>query len=356
MSKFYTEYTFSEEEHEEILRYVESLDDGLSLDDAAHKVVEYILKNNHIVTLQPLLSGIKPGGAESLLLLHNVPIDRNIPLANIGDIETRCVQKGRVSEIMLLAFSHLTGVEVRSNPKEQQGKLVHNVAPHPGYEESKSSIGLEPLAHHTESPQEDNPPDVLMLLGLHGDPQAKTAFVPVHTILNELSPEIKALLQEPLYEIHSGASYMGKTTTSLRPIIADNHLFYIADHERVIPQNEPARNAIADLNDAITTAQNRMGVALALTAGDLVIFNNGSLANGVMHARVGRIEDESRWLQRVLAYDPDIRVPDQVIEKLHKDCEVQGMVGGHVDVSLVSSSWADSVKTPSSSPQSRRFR
>lgn len=40
-----------------------------------------------------------------------------------------------------------------------------------------------------------------------------------------------------------------------------------------------------------------------MQAGGAVIFNNGSLKNGVMHARAGRIVDTNRWLQRGLLYE-----------------------------------------------------
>lgn len=313
MAKFSEEYTLSELEREGILKAAEAFSPEESPEATASQLAE-VIRTVLPAKVQSLLGAI--GSTLPLLMLRNVPIDSVIPMDQ--EIGKRRAQKGQVSERVLLALNYLMGVRIHSNPKEQDGKLVHDVAPHPDYMKTKSSLGVEPLAHHTESPQEDNPPQVLTLLGLHGDKDAKTAFVPVTAILNQLSQRIIKILEEPLYKIRSGASYMGNTTTSLRSILADNHLYYIADPERVIPQNERAKEAREALDTAIIAAQESDGIEITLQAGDAVIFNNGSLSHGVMHARIGQVTDPNRWLQRVLGFydDVSVTIPEEVVAQV----------------------------------------
>lgn len=265
---------------------------------------------NYIRSLLPediteALQDIHSQGNIPLVLLHNLPIDRNIPALR-SDITERLREKGQVSQRVILALSYLMGAVVIANPKEQNGKLIHDVAPNPATFETRSSVGLEPLDPHTESPQEDNPPHYLLLLGLKGDSHAKTVFFSIADIFNHLSPDIIDLLKEPLYEIRSGASYTNGITKSVRPIIDETTgkpvLHYIKDASRVVALNDNAALALDALNAAIERGAQEERVEVTVQAGDAVIFNNGSLENGVMHARAGRIEDVSRWLQRGFLY------------------------------------------------------
>ena len=76
----------------------------------------------------------------------------------------------------MLGIADIMGYKLHSNPKEQNGKLVHNIHPVKGHEANISSKGKKPFYLHTENPFESTPPYFLMLMGLEGIQLLKPAI------------------------------------------------------------------------------------------------------------------------------------------------------------------------------------
>ena len=71
-------------------------------------------------------------GDPSVILIKGMPIDKEIPEADT--VSERSDKKTKVSEKAIFGVASLMGYKLESNPKEQSGKPIHNIAPVKGFE------------------------------------------------------------------------------------------------------------------------------------------------------------------------------------------------------------------------------
>lgn len=325
------EYTLTHEMRDKIALFVETLAHNPyeTPEQSRAYLANYIrslLPENLKQSLQDMRVGTLP-----LLVLHNLPMDSHIPTGK--PVSERLKEKGYVSEHTLLAFSQLFGTSIIANPKEQNGALIHNVSPVSGMEQTRSSLGVEPLLLHTESPQEKNPPHYMMLLCLEGDPKASTMFFHLDKLNEKLGAEVIASLKKPIYEIHSGASYTDSAIKTVQPILevdditGKTTMHYIRDNTRVFPVNgnEEAAHALRVLNGVLEKAEKDDVIKINLREkGDAIIFNNGwgiGQVGGMMHGRGDKIENPYRWLQRGLCYMQTEEQQNRTAETLASNLE-----------------------------------
>jgi len=237
------------------------------------------------------------------ILISGVPVG-NIPSGE--SIEVRLANKCWTSENSMLAIAHIMGCSLVSSPKEQGGRIVHNIAPVRGMENTRSSKGREPFYLHTENPFEVEPPDFLMLLGMEADPEALTLQFRVDSLMQQLPEWIKAEMREPLFRIRSGAG-SDEVEEGVFPLISENssgllRLRLYQERERIYGITAKAERVLCYIEEAFKHPNVQQNIhAINLQKGECLIFNNGIGENcivGVMHGRRNQIRNPNRWFQR----------------------------------------------------------
>ncbi len=245
-------------------------------------------------------------GSPDIIWLKNLPIDGVIPQDE--DISDRIARKTRVTEDVMLGIANMIGYHLHSSPKEQNGAVVHNITPVRGHEQHKSSKGREPFYLHIENPFQENAPDFLMLICLHGDPTAKTTFYFIDHILQMIPEEHLEVMKQPLFEIRSGAG-LDQVEQGTFPLIDSDvrnnitRLRLYQDMERINALTPEAQQTLDFLASLFQRPEISSAIhEVSLQPGEAILFNNGwgvnHSLNGVMHGRAGVISDTQRWLQR----------------------------------------------------------
>ncbi len=278
------------------------------------KNVGAILQENLPEATVATLKNMGDVGVPDILLLKNFPVDQVVP---DGDtIEQRVSAKGRVSEAAMLGMANLMGYKLQSHPNEQNGSVVHNIAPVKEKYNTVSSKGRDPFYLHTENPFEENPPEFLILVGLEADPTAKTTYFPVSDFLANLPEWVKDGMRKPEFEIRSGAGVDGTTKGQYSLLTneqdsARTRLRLYQNMERIMPLTENAAQVLQHLEQAFAKVEADNAIrAVGLQKGESIIFNNGwtkdAGMHGVMHGRAGYISNPNRWLQRGFFHRPEV--------------------------------------------------
>ncbi len=250
--------------------------------------------------IETLLS-MGESGDPSLIVLTGLPIDRII--LRDYDIKERVRVKGKISEHLILGIADVMNCEAKANPKEQNGSIIHNVAPVKGFEATRSSKGIDPFYLHTENPFEQSPPDFLILYCLEGDTNAKTTYFPVQNFIETLPKWVQKAMQKPEFYICSGKGLDQIEEGVFSLITCEGRggklrLRLYQDMERIRATTE---GAVMALDYIALAAQHMTPQKISLNPGEMVIINNGwgiDRISGVMHGRDGYIENIYRWLQR----------------------------------------------------------
>ncbi|MDA0967324.1 MAG: TauD/TfdA family dioxygenase [Proteobacteria bacterium] len=257
---------------------------------------------------QELLATLKnmgKTGEPGAIIIKNFPIDKEVPRAET--VAMRSQQKGLASENAMLGTVALMGYKLESNPKEQEGRPVHNVAPVKSHENTKSSKGRDPFYLHIENPFEKSPPDFLMLVGLEGDKTAKTSLFFVDGFIKKLPNWVVEGMKKPEFEIRSGEGF-DKEEKGIFPLIkideetGRQRLRTYQKDERITPLTDEAKKVLSYVTESFKDVEKTDDyLAVGLQPGEAIIFNNGwglDKVTGVMHGREGRISNQNRWLQR----------------------------------------------------------
>ena len=302
MTKIFT-FTINPEAKEQFHSFVERFGfDPYKESNKVAKVAEGKLRdvfpNDLINTLQKMGREGEPG----IILVKNMPIDPVIPKGET--VQERVKKKGHTSQDAIIGTASLMGYVINTSEKEQGGKLIHDVAPVRGREKEVSSSGRKKFFLHIENPFETAPPDFLMLVGLEGDPKAKTTCFLVNDILVKLPDWVVDGMKKPEFEIRSGQSF-SEQEKNIFPLIRKEsngrmRLRLYEEMERINPLSSDAKKILDEIADVFKEIQGEIQ-GIALEPGESIIFNNGwglDKPAGVMHGRGGYIENPNRWLQR----------------------------------------------------------
>lgn len=254
-------------------------------------------------------------GDPGMIFIRNFPIDVTIPEAKT--VIERSNMKGFASENAIIGTVGLMGYKLHSNPKEQNGRIIHNIAPVTGYEKTTSSKGRDPFYLHIENPFEQNPPDFLILAALEGDTCAKTTYFFVDGMIKGLPEWVVQGMKKPEFEIRSGAGFdnveMGVFSLITREEDTGRlRLRLYQSNERIHPMTPEAERVMEHLMEVFRDVEASQGIeGVGLNPGEAIIINNGwglDRITGVMHGRGGYVENPCRWLQRGFLYkrkEPD---------------------------------------------------
>jgi L-asparagine oxygenase len=149
--------------------------------------------------IKTILKNFATKGSESgFLLIQGITINPNkIPKTPEGN-NYKVGEKTLLAKIQAILVSAIG--EMIAYEAECYGNLFQDIVPLKTMEKAQTSLGSNAeLEIHTEQAFSKLKPDILSLACLRGDTNAYTHIFPVHTILNNLTTEEKALLREPLW-------------------------------------------------------------------------------------------------------------------------------------------------------------
>lgn len=243
-------------------------------------------------------------GSPDIILIKGLPLDENI--SDSSSIERRLLLKGKISESVLVGMANIMRNHLSSNPKEQGGKVIHNISPVKGFENTSSSKSKDPFYLHVENPFDRENPDFLMLYCLNPDMTAKTSYYFIDEVLKKIPDEHLSVMKKPLFEIRSGAGH-DMEEKGIFSLLEENssgikRLRLYEKIDRITPLTVEAERTLLYLSGFFEKLRETKEIpAISLKRGELLIFNNGWGINdlcGVMHGREGTISNPNRWLQR----------------------------------------------------------
>jgi hypothetical protein len=197
-------------------------------------------------------------------------------------------------------------MDLLSIPDLHDGRIIHNIAPVKGFENTQSSKGKEPLNLHIEIAINKIKPDFLILIGLEGDKTTKTSFLLMHSFFENIDQDILKEMKKPQFEFPY-ATKVDRPVKKIFPLIEIEQngkmsLRLFEKMDRIKPLNQNAKNVLTYLEKKFVEARQRGLVkTISLQKGDVLIINNGwgiNAVSGVMHGRDGYISNNNRWLQR----------------------------------------------------------
>ncbi len=246
---------------------------------------------------QKLLDFYRNGNDEGVLLLKNLPQDKNID--TIPTPETNSVKKTYISELFLAIIGarlgHLFGYRQIAN-----GMLFHNIVPKRGMEKEQSYAGSKvELMFHTEQHFHPYSPDYILLYCLRSESDTETFFASIRNFDTLLDKNSRKLLFEPIYK--TGIDHVfGNSETEqgngpLMPVLYGHHKdpYLRYDIDLMIGTTSEARSALKSLQIAIKQVKK----SVCLQAGDLLIIDN----RRTLHGRspfTPKFDGKDRWLQR----------------------------------------------------------
>jgi L-asparagine oxygenase len=138
---------------------------------------------------------VKLGSETGFLLIRKVPMDI-IPVTPT----TNNQKKGETTFLAKVQAMFLQYMgEMIAYEAEGYGRLFQDVIPVEKMSKQQTSISSVELELHTEQAFSELRPDILSLACLRGDPNAKTYILPVHKIIENVTPEDHELLKQPLW-------------------------------------------------------------------------------------------------------------------------------------------------------------
>lgn len=225
---------------------------------------------------------------------------RGCPTDDLLDVlpseKSRPESKSWISELVLLGTTHALGFNPFGFLQEKNGKLVHEVVPIEGKENTASSNGSIEFKLHADGaylPREIRP-ETLTLICLNNDANTNTKLVSLEYVIQDLSLHmIEILSSKNFVHIPPTTFEVGATSEVVGSILdkVDGHWeLKIATHS-CRPINEAARKAL----EQFTLIAEQKSFSHDWKIGDLLVFNNFRC----LHGR-GEISGR-RWLQRCYA-------------------------------------------------------
>jgi L-asparagine oxygenase len=255
--------------------------------------------------IKTVLKNFATKGSESgFLLIQGIKIQNDrIPKTPEGN-NFKVGEKTILAKIQAILVSSIG--EMIAYEAECYGNLFQDVVPLKIMEKAQTSLGSNTeLEIHTEQAFSKLKPDILSLACLRGDPDAYTHIFPVHTILNNLTTEEKALLREPLW--YTGVDLSFKLNNNefldgdLRgplPIISGppNNPTLIFDQDLMTGTTQEATNMIKKIVDIYY--QNK--IRHNLKPGEIILIDNNRAVHG-RSAFKPKYDGEDRFLVRCFA-------------------------------------------------------
>jgi L-asparagine oxygenase len=239
------------------------------------------------------------GNSPGVLLVRNVPIDRDLPLTPSvpNSVATECTTGVAA---LLLVMTHLG--DPISYSEEKNGDLVHDICPIAGEEKQQENTGSVYFEMHTENAFHPAKPDFLALLCLRPDhsDEARLVTSSAAKALPLLSPVHRETLREPRFQTRLAPSFCrGRAERPYlppAPVLTgpDWRPAICVDFDDTRPGDPQAAQAFEVLHDALWEVRQEF----ALASGDMAIIDNTMTLHG-RTAFTPRYDGYDRWLQRL---------------------------------------------------------
>lgn len=226
--------------------------------------------------LRTFIENFKSGKLENdIFIIKNLPVDKDIttPEKNTFFIGEN-TKLSRCQAIINQCIGEMVAYEA-----EADGHLFQDMMPNKLLKDSQTSLGSNTeLELHTEQAFSDVKPDYLSLACLKGDMQAKTYYLHLNHILENISIEEKELLENKLWNIGVDLSFVmnGCSSKERGPlsIIQNNQLIF--DQDLMKGTTSQATELIKKIIDIYYKNREHY----ILKTGDLLILNNNKLVHG----------------------------------------------------------------------------
>jgi Fe(II)/alpha-ketoglutarate-dependent arginine beta-hydroxylase len=241
--------------------------------------------------------------------VSNLPISADLPPTPAGwDVAAKTGAGAREEVVLLLCGAALGDAFGWSN--QQDGRVLHDVCPAPGMEESMTSASSSTtLSLHTEDVFHPCRGDYVSLLCLRNDDGVGTTYTRVDAL--DLPPDLRELLYQRRFRFFPDDSHLGGVITAADP---DDHLAgrvpdtgsvlfgprerpylrFDVDFMRPVDDDAEAGIAIADTQRLLSEAVERV----VLTPGDAVFIDNSRVVHG-REPFTARYDGTDRWLKRL---------------------------------------------------------
>ncbi|MFI6376419.1 TauD/TfdA family dioxygenase [Streptomyces sp. NPDC050546] len=192
---------------------------------------------------------------------------------------------------------------------QQDGRIVHNILPSPGYEEMQvGASSTVPLAWHTEDGFHPERADLLLLACVRNPDDVGTRLAGIRDA--RLPEGAVAQLRRPLLVIEPDDSYEDEDAEREERIgmatVWDGEgglcVRYDPSYTRRLTEDGEFAEAYARLSEAFEEC----GFVVPLEPGDLLVVDNDAVVHGRVAFRA-RYDGNDRWLKRVLVRAPRVR-------------------------------------------------
>ena len=261
-----------------------------------------------IELLQTLLDFGRHVDTPGVMIVRNLPTDPALPDTPV-DGEPSPFKETFIAENVLLGVSQLLGEPV-GFATEKKGRLVHDVVPvaSGAYTQTNQSSDVflnfhNDIVHDQVGRYDTANPDFLVLNCLRQDRegQAVTYYADARDVCRALSPDVLAVLREPLFRLNAPGSYVrdvaggAEVLSDPVPIVSGPaHAPEIALSANGVQGLTPrADGALPELQLACRNVAHKV----RLEPGTALLINNRK----GLHARSGFMawhDGKDRWLQR----------------------------------------------------------
>jgi L-asparagine oxygenase len=230
-----------------------------------------------------------------VMLLRGLPVGQ---LPTTPATPTTPTAKASTSEFLLLTVARCLGQPVGYLP-EHNGSIVQNIVPVKEAQDRQISTSSKvTLQYHTETAFHPHRPRYLLLLCLRGDENARTTYVSVYDVLDDLHPNTITVLRQARFRTAVDESFMqGRPSRLLdpMPIISgsDDNVTFVYDADLMIGVDSEAQDALEEVSRMVGRHERHV----VLASGDLLVIDN----NVAVHGRspfTPRFDGTDRWLQR----------------------------------------------------------
>jgi L-asparagine oxygenase len=228
------------------------------------------------------------------LVIENLPVDSLLPEPPRDNF--RPAAKSVISEAVHLGivrqFAHVFGFE-----EEEEGAIIHQIAPKAGRETTQSNGGVVLFKPHSDDAflHRLHRPEFLSLFGLVNENAAPTWLFPVESVLEHLTPEAIRQLAKDDYLQAPPQSFLtgGAVIATTRHPVLERHeggweiSFNSSRTSGLFPE---AERALDTLRWALQVARHS---EVVIQPGTLLIFSN------LRHLHGRAAVSGHRWLQRL---------------------------------------------------------
>lgn len=245
--------------------------------------------------------------ANPYILIHNCPIDPNLPYLNFKSpvIDKRIKKLSYVAEGFLLVYAKLMSQEPIGYINVNDGDVFQDIHPMESLSESQSQKALKDIYFHKDLANHYVRPDWVNIIGLRGceENEVYTCFASNKKLLAEIPESIKSLLREaefntPFDDLTTISGNLKMGSAPDHPVLGGATDYDIRYFERrTVGTTERARGAIEVLNRALHGVKTPIHVLPGVFIGSA---NNECVHNKEVRLISNPQELKNRWLMKTV--------------------------------------------------------